>query len=46
MEATSELVPLKTILPSAAKDIEATPLPKIVNEEEEGKENNARVGHS
>lgn len=43
MEATSELVPLKTILPSAAKDIEATPLPKIVNEEEEGKENNARI---
>ncbi|XP_066451205.1 TOG array regulator of axonemal microtubules protein 2 [Eleutherodactylus coqui] len=43
MEATLEVVPLKTILPSAAKDTDVTPLPQLVKEEEEGKENHARI---
>ncbi|XP_069810571.1 TOG array regulator of axonemal microtubules protein 2 isoform X2 [Dendropsophus ebraccatus] len=34
-----ELVPMKTTLTSVAKDADATPLPQIVNGEEEGKEN-------
>ncbi|KAM4040675.1 TOG array regulator of axonemal microtubules protein 2 isoform 2-T4 [Anomaloglossus baeobatrachus] len=43
MEATLELGLSKTILSSAAKDTDDTPLPQLVKEDEEGKENNARI---
>ncbi|XP_075720748.1 TOG array regulator of axonemal microtubules protein 2 isoform X2 [Rhinoderma darwinii] len=43
MEDILELVPIKTILPSQAIDIDAKPRPQLVKEEDEGKENNARI---
>ncbi|XP_073412449.1 TOG array regulator of axonemal microtubules protein 2 isoform X2 [Dendrobates tinctorius] len=43
MEDTVELIPSKTILPLAAKDTDDAPLAQLVRDDEEGKENNARI---